>query len=910
MESTKALRILGRLLLLALILCAAQVAARAPEKVEPIDPRHNNGPDRVPQPTTIDMITHNVGNIVTTLDNWGYIGGYQYYGYPSGEWPRNSGHDYIGELRYWMGAVTPGGDTLVANSIEDFQGVPMPVNGTDDHKIYLSTDTSRYFSYDPTDTVGLGTGNPANGWRVWDATQDDYVLNTTWDPLSTSYEPGGPTSLQESFYRFADIASGEPLLGLELTHTCMQWNYCYNENFTFVVLEITNTSDVDYADFAFGLYIDIDVGGPDGTGENGRLGDLVASDSSENLAWTYDEDAYDPGWGPTVTTGVMGTKYIETPDDIGMTSFRTGYWEQITDLDDAGMYEWIASDQYDESLPPTDQFYIQCTRGINLTAGRTVRIVYAIVAGEDEEDFKDNAQLAQSLYDNNFIGPQPPAPPILTARSGNGKVYLSWTDTSEVSPDPMTGSPDFVGYKLYRSDDRGATWGNPIYNTGNDCLDLDYKPLAQFTVNTPGDPVSHSFIDEGLINGADYWYCLVAFDGGDESQGIDPLQTGFGVAGESPHCVTVTPESDPAGFYDAAGTVEHGYTGPDLPSDGEIFPMVFDRAALTGADFEVSFEDQVTATVWHLVNSITGDTVLANQSRLTGDPELYPIAEGLRVVVRDGDPVPRSYGQSEFAGVDTTMPVMNFYGPSIPAVFSGVPEIWSNRAFRPTYELRYTGDSTRATWFLDGYYETDYIYWVPFECWNTTTNQRVSLAVWDYDANDVWDIHDDLAIIEYAYDSVQSVTPQAFPYYYGWLVQFDTVGFNPQVGDVFQIEGAPLNGPDDAFSFAVDGVNASMAGDDLKNILVVPNPYYAYNHPMIERQDGESVLRFVNVPEKCVVRIYSLAGDLVETLNHSGSGDIRWDLQSSNGQQVASGVYLFHVESDFGQHLGRFSVVK
>ncbi|MCH8027043.1 MAG: hypothetical protein IID63_02855 [candidate division Zixibacteria bacterium] len=53
-------------------------------------------------------------------------------------------------------------------------------------------------------------------------------------------------------------------------------------------MEITNTSDTTYDNLAFGLYIDIDVGGPDGSGENGRLEDLVAFDSLENLAWIYD----------------------------------------------------------------------------------------------------------------------------------------------------------------------------------------------------------------------------------------------------------------------------------------------------------------------------------------------------------------------------------------------------------------------------------------------------------------------------------------------------------------------------------------------------------------------------------------------------------------------------------------------
>ncbi|PWB74771.1 hypothetical protein C3F09_03525, partial [candidate division GN15 bacterium] len=114
-----------------------------------------SGPMPTPAPITIDQIIHDVGNIRTTVDNMGYIGGYRYYNLPSGEWPRNSGHNYIGELKYWMGGVTPAGDTLVDNTWDEFQGMTSLVSGTEDYKIFLSTDTGRYYQYNRNDTVGL-----------------------------------------------------------------------------------------------------------------------------------------------------------------------------------------------------------------------------------------------------------------------------------------------------------------------------------------------------------------------------------------------------------------------------------------------------------------------------------------------------------------------------------------------------------------------------------------------------------------------------------------------------------------------------------------------------------------------------------------------------------------------------------
>jgi hypothetical protein len=76
-------------------------------------------------------------------------------------------------------------------------------------------------------------------------------------------------------------------------------------------------------------------------------------------------------------------------------------------------------------------------------------------------------------------------------------------------------------------------------------------------------------------------------------------------------------------------------------------------------------------------------------------------------------------------------------------------------------------------------------------------------------------------------------------------------------------------------------------------------------------------VEFRNLPAcYATVRIYTLAGDLVEVLYHDGSegrGTLRWDLVSRNGQDVTSGVYLFSVEPDdnsFNRTVGKFVVIR
>ncbi len=852
-----------------------------------------------------DQVIHNKGNIATTVDNYGLIGGYWgYAGYPSGEWPRNSGHDYIGEIKFWMGAVTPAGDTIVADTDDDFTPIASLISGDETYGIRLSTDSLSY-EYDPTDLIGQDLANPALGWEVWNIDSSAWTYNLVWDPNAGDtgdFVQGGPTSMQQSFYRFSDDLNPSPL-GLEVSQTMYQWNYCYNDDIIFVVMEITNSSVVDYNEFAFAIYCDIDVGGPDGTGENGRLGDLVAFDQAENLAWTYDEDSYDPGWGPLVRTGIMGTKYLETPDGIGMTAFRTGQWEQVYQAPDEAKFLLIDSEQYDSSLPPTDQYYLQCTRGIDLTAGKTVRVVFAIIAGEDEEDFYNNAEAAQTLYDNHFIGPQPPAIPVLTVKEGDGRTYISWTDTSEVDTDPLSGVADFKGYKLYRSNNQGYTWGFEM-DTDDACLQEDYFPVAAFQVLDAGDPIAHSYIDSNLSNGVEYWYCLVAYDGGDTAVPIGPLQNGFGTPDVDVNTIRAIPRSDPAGFYSAFESLQHTFNGNGEPSEGTVYPIQFNESDIEGPEYKVVFTETDTQTYWHLVDVTNGDTVLADQTLQSpsADPGEYPIGDGIRIVVRNGDRTVRSMEQTAFGVADdTTIFMYEFLGP-LGDVF-GIP-LGSDKHFRSTYELRFMAGGSQGYQIFD--HSTPIP--LPFEVWNTTLDYQVHAEVYDWDMDNTWnpEVGDYLSIVNTEYDG--SAHPEAFPFSHAWFFAIDPDHVTFNTGDVYTIEGAPVNGADDIFVFRADGISASVAGSELEKIRVVPDPYVA--HSPLELDRYERKLQFINLPDQCTIRIYTLSGDQVKTISHNGSGTADWNMLTEAGLGIVSGVYLYHVESRYGNRIGRFAVIK
>ena len=110
--------------------------------------------------------------------------------------------------------------------------------------------------------------------------------------------------------------------------------------------------------------------------------------------------------------------------------------------------------------------------------------------------------------------------------------------------------------------------------------------------------------------------------------------------------------------------------------------------------------------------------------------------------------------------------------------------------------------------------------------------------------------------------------------------------------------------------------------------FVVPNPYFGNvdyttmtsppwevpRYPAIGWTEEDRKIMFANIPARCVIRIYSLAGDLVKTIRHEdeNKGFAFWDLLSEQHQAVASGIYIYSVENlDTGDiYVGKFVVIK
>jgi hypothetical protein len=114
-------------------------------------------------------------------------------------------------------------------------------------------------------------------------------------------------------------------------------------------------------------------------------------------------------------------------------------------------------------------------------------------------------------------------------------------------------------------------------------------------------------------------------------------------------------------------------------------------------------------------------------------------------------------------------------------------------------------------------------------------------------------------------------------------------------------------------------VSNELASSKLDNIYVVPNPYVGSND--IEPTDklpnqnrGERRIYFENLPMKCTIRIFTLSGELVTTIEHESgvdNGREFWNLLNRDGFSISYGLYVAHIDAPgVGEKLIKFAIIK
>jgi len=574
-----------------------------------------------------------------------------------------------------------------------------------------------------------------------------------------------------------------------------------------------------------------------------------------------------------------------------------------------------------------------------LPAGKTERFSLALTYGADLEELENTVKTVQLIYNANYQFAVPPPPPTVTAEAGDGFVRLSWDDLAERGIDPVTLENDFEGYRVYRSTDpefrdpRVITTGRGTGPLGNG------RPIAQFDLvdekkgfspqvvegvayylgNNTG--LAHTFTDTTVTNGQLYYYAVTAYDFGSDSLGFYPSENAIAVS-RTPRGGTILPKNVVAV---RANPKVHGFTQAvasnaahmDGRGTGSVDVRVVNSALVPDDHtfqlrFKSSASDSVRAVYYDMIDSTTSEILYTNSFDLEGLGAGY-VGKGLLPIVSTPKTVTVDTVASAFTAASSTnaklkvtyrtaLPI-NYRRPGYPhdmtITFSNVAIDTSLRGFgllrsRPT-KFRITshadtGDMRMKFYFLDK----------------------------DNDGNLSRPFPDEFI-------DVVTYRPNDTRAYETWRVELDTTGqvsvpAPPTLGDVYEAKFVYPFEHGELFSFKTTGefIDEQKAKSQFaEEPYVVPNPYVGAASFEAERfaisGRGERRIEFRSLPQRCTIRIFTVRGELVQTLQHDSftDGYHAWDLRSKDNLDVAPGLYIYHVEAaGLGSHIGKFAIIK
>ena len=619
-----------------------------------------------------------------------------------------------------------------------------------------------------------------------------------------------------------------------------------------------------------------------------------------------------------------------------------------------------------------------------LSAGQTERISVSVQLGLDRDQVLDSRDNALQAYLEDYQFAQAPITPVLTAVPGDGKVTLYWDSNAEESFDQFLDGLgldafDFEGYRVYRSTDPAFLDATVITDGfGNRLL---RRPIAQFDKingfegfhpvdvngvkfylgNNRRDPgedangLTHMYVDEDVTNGITYFYAVTAYDFGAVVETIPPTETPVrirrspdGVIETGRNVVEVVP-SAPAGGFAEADVVDlqraRGFTSSRIG-----YSIIDSRAIEDNSQYSVTFEDTLivgatnapdtlTTRSFSLTNLTTGE-VLLDRSTLFGEGKEFPIFSD------NGDPLgfSLSFFLEPFIVLNTSETAW-----SRPEVYPIAADPYLAAGFitglrNPAdYRIEIVGPGEgQSTEFQARRRTTLPSRPTNIRVFNESTGEEVKYAFWDLTGDDFQGAtattpatfsadpneaeSDRIIIIEPSIGDLEGGDVVTWQFSLNFVLSDRE---NPVQGDVVDIKiRKPFLASDEfVFTTRASATDTELAREQLDDIRVVPNPYVVTNRfePLnpFSTGRGPRVIQFTNLPPQCTVRIYTIGGKLVRSLERNmGSNDsvtpgdllngiLEWDLESEDNLTVSYGVYLYHVEAPgIGDHEGTFAIIK
>ena len=302
-------------------------------------------------------------------------------------------------------------------------------------------------------------------------------------------------------------------------------------------------------------------------------------------------------------------------------------------------------------------------------------------------------------------------------------------------------------------------------------------------------------------------------------------------------------------------------------------------------------------------------------SSLVNNEDANPTFNGMKVFVKN-DALAIDAENTKFIGdVDVNITSAIRTGAQLPGVFQNYRADWEIRWLNldtlANGKWANIGDTALTTQFAPAV--------APFNIINTTENVKGEFLIQEnipaLRGNGQWDFGETIVL--------RPTNAAGVAVTYGILFNKSTdstvtTDKLPKNGDVFKIVTTKPFKVGDKYMFE-SKKSEFVAADPasiIEDIYVVPNPYVGYS-PAEEPgrtigRRGERVLQFRNLPPTCTIRIYTITGELVQTINKDDQTSMAtWDLLSFEGQRISYGVYIYHVDiPGVGEKIGRIGVIK
>jgi hypothetical protein len=868
--------------------------------------------------------------LVARIANFGSIGAPRRF--PSIVWPKGTGRSVGYEFGPIVGAEVEdrNGNTIriISDALIDGGERQNPNNPTGN--VMGWEPLPGYAADRPNESVAISSRPetwPASwhetGWPgrkgIGEITADEefyYVMDDRWND-------------EFEYYPLQNEADSVRGLGIIMSVRGYQFAAGPAQDIIFLLYELTLREDAKPLDkVAVGMVGDPHMGGPANFAD-----DYYGFDRSRNMVYTYDKPGSANDYGvPWSEIGYLGFMFIEPPgadsrEWLPLTSFRAPIYASVVASQDERMWEMLIPNLGPDDPDPliqqeSDNLLIFGSGYFSLEPGETQKFAIAILCGFDLQHLQQNSDVALRIAELDFQFARPPDPPTVYGVPGDGRVTIYWDGTrSENSIDPFTGAQDFEGYRVYRSEDGGVTWGKPITdNRGNPVM---WEPLAIYDLDNewsgthpeesaPGihfylgdnSGLAYTYVDSSvaLRNGVRYHYAVTAFDHGDTN--LAPLENALNI--DAINVVEVVPTSPPLGFSSAAvDSLEH----TSGSATGRFEVKVLDPFAVKEEAYRISFHSEPEKHF--VITTVGGDTVISNSGTARNfmiNGERKYIFDGFELEVDDENAILLIPSESRWTQGSSNLR-LNIERLTGFATDAGRYEITFSDNFidnsidglgRTGKPIRFTvRDLSRNNARVPVIYFTD-----GGEQDRIDHGDQILLLKDDEPPINLSKVLWRITFLNPQDASIAPVNPGA-----GDEAQFGTtIPFNATLQDVFTLYAKPS-------TIEKQTITASM----LDNIKVVPNPYLTasqFEQPTEFRTGrGDRVIKFINLPVECTIRIYTLAGEHVVTIEHFGSlssgSERSWNLVNKDGLDVAPGMYIFHVDArDLGETIGRFAIIK